>query len=154
VALGAWAKTITLTNGAILNPTITSNPTATTKSFVVGTGGATFNVANAVTFQLDDANQFSGTGDLTVTGAGTGAVFLNNQAFAFSGNVFVNSGTLRLGANAGVLGASAGRTVTVASGAVVDASSHAAAGVGINAPASGRASLINAGTAARASADR
>ncbi len=120
-ALGAaGARNVTLSNGAILTPLSTANPAQNTKAFVIGTGGGTFNVGSGVTLQLDDGGQFSGTGDLTVTGAGTGVVILSNQAFTFSGNVFVNSGTLRVSGNTGILGANAGRTVTVGSGGVLD----------------------------------
>lgn len=125
LALGAGTKTITLTNNAVLRPTSTSNPTSTaTKRFVIGAGGGTFDVPSGVTFQLDDATQFSGTGDLTVTGAGV--VYLNNQAFSFSGNVAVNSGTLRLGI-LGVLGTAAGRTITVNTGGTLDANTNLSA---------------------------
>ncbi|MHA3771339.1 autotransporter-associated beta strand repeat-containing protein [Verrucomicrobiota bacterium sgz303538] len=151
LALGAaGTRTVTLTNGAILSPTSTSNPSASTKSFVVGAGGATFNVANGVTLQLDDAGQFSGTGDLTVTGAGSGTVFLSNQAFTFSGNVFVNSGTLKLSANSGVLGSGAGRTITIGSGGVVDAQiTNLPLGLVLNGTGiSAGGALVNSGTAA------
>jgi autotransporter-associated beta strand protein len=129
-ALGAGPKTITVTNNAVLSViTTTSNPTSTnTKKFVVGTGGATFDVGTTgILFQLDDAGQFSGTGDLTVTSSAgptsTGTVYLNNQAFNFTGNVFVNSGTLRLGTNS-VLGTAPGRTITVAAGAALDVNNN------------------------------
>lgn len=132
VALGAGTKTITLTNNAVLRViTTTSNPTSTnTKKFVVGTGGGTFDVGTTgILFQLDDANQFSGTGDLTVTSSAgatsTGVVFLNNQTYNFTGNVFVNSGTLRLGTNA-ILGTTTGRTITVAAGGALDMNSNTA----------------------------
>jgi autotransporter-associated beta strand protein len=124
LALGAGTKTITVTNNAVLRAlTTNSNPTATNaKRFVVGTGGATFDVGTTnILFQLDDAGQFGGTGDLTVTGTGTGTVYLNNQPFNFSGNVAVNSGVLRLGANA-VLGTAPGRSITVNAGGTLDAS--------------------------------
>jgi autotransporter-associated beta strand protein len=121
LALGSGTKSITLTSGAAVSPSSTSNPTSgTTKSFVIGTGGGIFNVATGVTFTLDDATQFSGTGDLTVTGAGTGLVRILTQAYnGFTGNVNVNSGTLQIN-NTNSLGNTAGRTVTVASGAAFD----------------------------------
>jgi autotransporter-associated beta strand protein len=119
-ALGAGAKTITLTNGGAVSVAggTLSNPTATTKSFVIGTGGERLMTAAGQTLQLDDANQFGGTGILTKTGNGT--LFLNNQAFTYTGtNVNLNGGTLRVGANAGVLGAGT-VAINVASGATFD----------------------------------
>ncbi|MEA3212062.1 MAG: hypothetical protein QOE70_5119 [Chthoniobacter sp.] len=120
-SLGTGSKTVTITNGGTIRPTSSSNPTSSsTKGFVVGTGGGTFNVATGVTLTLDDATQFSGSGDLTVTGAGTGTVAIRTQAFnTFTGNVNVNSGTLQIN-NTNSLGNTAGKTVTVASGGVFD----------------------------------
>ncbi len=125
LALGLGAtKTITLTNGGTIEPTSNSNPTNAAsgdeKEFVIGSGGGTFNVPNGVTFQLDDAGQFSGSGNLTIVGAGSGTVSFNNQAYPFTGNIFVNSATLRVNTNAQDLGTGTGQTVTVASGAVFD----------------------------------
>lgn len=118
-ALGAsTSKVITLTNGGVLRPTSSYNPATTTKTFVIGTGSGTFNAANGVVFTLDDAGQFGGTGDLTVTGEGTGRFDVGNAtASAYTGNVRVNSGTLRLINGVGALGTTAaGRTITVANG--------------------------------------
>ncbi len=118
--LGAGVKNINLTNGGGVRVIAAySNPSSGTKSFVIGSGGGTFDVPNGLFLQLDDAGQLAGTGDLTVQGTGTGYVLLNNQAFNFSGNVFVNSATLLLQANS-VLGTTPGRTLTVASGAVLN----------------------------------
>jgi autotransporter-associated beta strand protein len=115
----AGARTVTLTNGATISViTATANPAATTKSFVFGAGGAGVNVATGLTFQLDDAGQFSGAGNITKTG--DGLFFLNNQAFTYTGTaVNVNAGTLRVGANAGVLGTGT-VAINVASGATYD----------------------------------
>ena len=96
-----------------------SNPTNGSKNFVIGASGGVVDAQNASGLQLDDPGQFSGTGDLTVQGAGSGVFYLNNQSFTFTGNVFVNSATLRLGTNS-VLGTLSGRMITVASGAVLD----------------------------------
>jgi autotransporter-associated beta strand protein len=127
LSLGAGSKTITVTNNAILRPTTNSNPTSVnTKKFVVGAGGATFDPQAGVTFQLDDALQFSGTGDLTVTSSSatpSGIVYLNNQAYQFSGNVIINSGTLRIGTNS-VLGTTAGRTITVNAAGTLDTNTN------------------------------
>jgi fibronectin-binding autotransporter adhesin len=117
--LGTGAKAITLTNGGGVQVTIAgSNPTAGGKTFVVGAGGGTFDVQTGAFLQLDDSGQFSGTGDLTVQGAGTGYVLLSGQTFGFGGNVAVNSAELRLGAGS-VLGTTSGRTVTVNGGGML-----------------------------------
>lgn len=123
LSLGAGTKAITLTNGAVVAPVNSANPASTSgKSFVIGTGGGTFNVVNGVSLTLDDAGQFSGTGNLTITGSGTGTVILGNTSVAhtFTGSVNVQSGTLRV-QNAGAVGAVAGgKTITVADGASLD----------------------------------
>lgn len=123
LSLGAGTKSVTLTNGAVVAPVNSANPSSTSgKSFVIGTGGGAFNVVNGVTLTLDDAGQFSGTGNLTITGSGTGLVVLGNTSVAhtFSGSVNVQSGTLRV-QNAGALGAvAAGKTIAVADGASLD----------------------------------
>ena len=120
-ALGAaGARTITLTNGGAISVAggTMSNPTAGSKSFVIGGTGGTIDTASGQTLQLDDAGQFSGSGTLTKTGAGT--LFLNNQAFTFTGpTVNINGGTIRVGANAGVLGTGT-VAINVASGATYD----------------------------------
>ncbi|HEX8913166.1 MAG TPA: autotransporter-associated beta strand repeat-containing protein, partial [Humisphaera sp.] len=117
----AGARTITLNNGGTFQLTGANvlNPKAATKAFAIGSGGGTFDIPTAGgQITLDDGGQFAGTGPLTVTGAGV--VFLDNQAFGFSGNVNVNGGTLRLARNS-VLGTAPGRTLTVAgTGAVLD----------------------------------
>ncbi|MEA3211483.1 MAG: hypothetical protein QOE70_4540 [Chthoniobacter sp.] len=123
LALGSGSKSITLTNGGAVSPTSSSNPSSTnTKSFAIGTGGGTFNVATGVAFTLDDATQLSGAGDLTVTGSGTGTVILGQTGVGFAtftGNTIVNSGTLRL-ANVNAAGSTAGQTITVNSGGSLD----------------------------------
>lgn len=93
LALGAaGARTITLTNNAAFQLiTANFNPTATTKQFVVGSGGGTFDVASALTLQFDDANQLSGSGDLTKTNTGT--LFVTNQG-GFTGKMIVSGGVL------------------------------------------------------------
>ncbi len=118
--LGSGVKNVNLNNGGGIQATSTlSNQTSGGVSFVIGSGGGVVDARNGATLQLDDAGQFSGTGTLIVQGAGTGAFYLNNQPFVFTGNVNVNSATLRLGTNS-VLGTAAGRSITVASGAVLD----------------------------------
>ena len=71
--------------------------------------------------QLDDAGQFGGTGDLTVTGAASGYFFLGGaNTYAYTGNVNVNSGSLRLAGSGFPLGTTTGRTLTVNSGGTLD----------------------------------
>jgi autotransporter-associated beta strand protein len=69
--LGSGSKTVFVTNGAVLNPTTASDPSASSKAFNFGTGGGVINLASGITFSLNDANQFAGTGEVTLTGAGT-----------------------------------------------------------------------------------
>ena len=115
--LGSGVKNINLTNlGGVRVITAYSNPTSGGVSFIIGSGGGVFDVQNGAGLQLDDAGQFQGTGDLTIQGASTGFVYLNNQAFPFTGSVNLNSALLHLGTNS-VLGTTTGRTITVASGA-------------------------------------
>lgn len=120
-ALGAaGGRSVTLQNGATFSliGSNSFNPTSSTKSLVIGTGGGTIDVASGLTVQLDDAGQFSGTGALTKTGAGI--LFINNQSFTYTGSsININAGTLRVGANAGVLGAT-NVPITVADGATYD----------------------------------
>jgi autotransporter-associated beta strand protein len=122
---GAGSKTVTLTNGATLRALTASDPNvAGGKSFIVGAGGATFDAPSGSSFTLNDSGQFSGTGNLTVTSSGTGggAVIIGQTGFGYAGytgNVAVNSGTLRL-VNTNAVGTGGAQSITVASGAVLD----------------------------------
>jgi autotransporter-associated beta strand protein len=116
IRLGPGSKSITLQNGGTyVSHTTTTNPTGTnTKSFIIGTGGGTLQADSQITF--DDAGQFSGTGDLTKTGAG---VLRMTQGNTFSGAAInVNGGTLQV-TNAGSLGAG-NSAISIASGAAFD----------------------------------
>jgi fibronectin-binding autotransporter adhesin len=146
-ALGAaGGRSVTLTNGATFSliGTADFNPSANTKSIVVGATGGIISSASGRTITLDDAGQFSGTGNLTKAGAGV--LLIDNQSFTYTGTaVAVNEGTLRLGRNANVLGTGT-VALTVASGAVLDlqaplagAKSITVGGTGI----SGAGALIN-----------
>ena len=132
-------KTINLNSGGTFRPNATFNndvPTASLPGngyvFSIGTGGGIFNVPTGVTFTLDDGTgagtawtntQLQGAGALTKTGAGL--LILGNAATsnaAFTGQININEGTLRIGAMtaAGVaLGATSAGTV-IASGAALD----------------------------------
>lgn len=101
-ALGTGAKTITLTNNAILRPTTSSDPTAATKSFVIGTGGGTIDTPSGVTLTLNDAGQLSGSTTLTKTGAGTlviGKTSLNANDLPFTGAINLTTGAIQVGEN-------------------------------------------------------
>jgi len=60
-------------------------------------GGGTINTVAGTTLQLDDANQISGSGDLTKTGAG---LLLLSQGYGLDGAVVIDGGTMRV-TNAG-----------------------------------------------------
>jgi fibronectin-binding autotransporter adhesin len=139
-------KTVTLTNGGTFR-LASSNYNANTPSatnvgagqvFSIGTGGGTFDVASGSTFTLDDGTgagtawtntQLQGSGALTKTGAGT--LVLGNAATsnaAFTGQILVDAGVLRLGAmtSAGVALGSTGNNTVIASGAGLDINNSAA----------------------------
>jgi autotransporter-associated beta strand protein len=141
---GTAYKTVTLTNGGTFRPAVTYNtnvPTAALPGngyvFVIGTGGGTFDVPGGVVFTLDDGTgngtaltntQLQGTTTLTKTG--DGILSLGNAAAsnaAFTGQILVNAGTLRLGpmTAAGVgLGSTSANTV-IAAGAAFDINNNA-----------------------------
>ena len=120
----AGARNITLLGGATFQNlgTVIVNPKATTKAFIIGTGGGTFNLNAGATLILDDATQFTGTGDLTVTSGGNGLFTVGNAATpsAFSGNVTINGGTVRIINTASALGTTANRSLLVNSGGSLD----------------------------------
>lgn len=123
-ALGAaGARNVTLNGGTFQITGGGYNPGAGTKVFVIGPAGGTFDVSNQ-TFVLDDTpTQLTGSGNLTLGGTTTSAGVLqtgNATASTFTGNVFVNAGTLRLINGANALGNTAGQVVVVASGAALD----------------------------------
>jgi fibronectin-binding autotransporter adhesin len=118
-ALGAGAKSITLTNGGTLSIIgAASDPNSTnTKTFVIGSGGGTIDTPFNLTF--NDSTQFSGSGNLTKTGAGQLTII--NQAYSYTGSaIAVNAGTLQAGgSNAGALGGG-NVAITVSNGATFD----------------------------------
>ena len=97
VAAGT-AETITLTNGGILSMAGSgSNPDGSTKIISLGSGGGVFNVASGSFYNMDDAGQVSGTGNLTKTG--NGRLLFNTQDYALAGNAIVNGGFLEVRGN-------------------------------------------------------
>lgn len=138
-------KTVALTNGGTFRlassnynvNTPTSTNVGAGQVFNIGTGGGTFDVASGSTFTLDDGTgsgtawtntQLQGSGTLTKTGAGVLALGNGGTSnAAFTGQILVNAGVLRLGAltAAGVgLGATSANTV-IASGAGLDVANNA-----------------------------
>lgn len=129
------SKTVTLTNNAILRSTATYNDNVGSATvlqvvFNIGTGGATFDIASGTTTTLDDgslagnannAAQLQGTGDLTKIGPGTLSLGNGTSNFGtFTGQIFVNEGTLTTGATStNPFGDTAAGTI-IASGAVLD----------------------------------
>ena len=99
----------------------TFNPTSTGKAVVIGAAGGTLEL-NGLQMQLDDANQLSGAGNLTLTNssATAGTMLLGGTSVgyaSFTGNIFVNPATtggvtLKL-VNANAAGVS-GNTVVMA----------------------------------------
>lgn len=115
----AGARNIVLNGGTLSLTAGTFNPVASTKAIVIGAGGGTFNTGGGI-IQLDDAAQLTGSGNLTISGtAGTVILGASSTAYtAFTGNTFVNVGTLRI-ANASGAG-NAGQAIVVASGSTLD----------------------------------
>jgi fibronectin-binding autotransporter adhesin len=167
--LGAGPKLITLTNNAVLRPTSSSNPTASSKFFVIGTGGGTFDTPSGVTFTIDDGNGttalgaatgaplLQGFGTLTKTGTGTLALGYSGQLAgtagqgysSFTGDIVIAAGTLQAGRESALGSNTIGKT-TVASGGVLDFYSTAtfsmAEDITINGNGTGAGSLINNST--------
>ncbi len=120
----AGARNITLLGGATFQNlgSVAINVKAGTKAFIIGEGGGTFNLNAGATLILDDATQFTGTGDLTVTSGGNGIFTVGNAATpsAFSGNVTINGGTVRIINTASALGTAPNRSLLVNSGGSLD----------------------------------
>ncbi|HET6249570.1 MAG TPA: autotransporter-associated beta strand repeat-containing protein [Tepidisphaeraceae bacterium] len=130
----ATFKQVLLNNGATFEVStnsyndnvITTTNTGAGQVFVIGSGGATFNVDSGLTFTLDDGSgtgtastnaELQGTGNITKIGTGTLSLGNGSSNFAsFTGNIFINAGTLSTGsASTNPLGS--GGMVTIASGA-------------------------------------
>lgn len=121
-ASGSGNKTTFIRNGGTIIINASLNPTAAgtdDKRISIGTGGGTIQVNPTFTYTLDDANQFSGTADVTKTG--TGILVLGNTYAGYTGNnFFLNAGTLRLQAQAGALGTTVKPLITMAGSTTLD----------------------------------
>lgn len=142
------AQTYTVQNGGIISLTgaATANPTAaSSKSFVVGAGGGTIDVADSAgIIQLDDPGQFSGTGAMTKAGSGLLILGANSTTFtSYTGTqVTVSGGELRL-QNAQALGASGSQAaVLLETGSILHLRQSTGSNFGSNLTLNGRASLI------------
>ena len=121
--LGAvGARTITLNGGTFALLAGSMDPNASTKSFVIGEAGGTFDIGSSDgqssaaygTLTLNDPSQFSGTGTLTKTGGGRVII---NGTYGFTGDVNLLSGVLETQSN-GALGLNQGQqTITIGNGA-------------------------------------
>ena len=83
---------------------------------VVGSAGGTLNADFGGTVLLDDLNEFTGTGDLIVTGGGR--VNLSNNFSTYAGNVTVESGILTV-ANVLAVGGRQEQTITLKPGSAI-----------------------------------
>lgn len=135
VAPATQSKYINISNGATLRNTNTFNNnvgSATVRQFIFnfGTGGGILDVPATFSLILDDgavvsnannAAQLQGSGNLTKIGDGTLSLGNGTSDFSgFTGQIFVNAGTLTTGAvSINPFGDSAAGT-TVASGATAD----------------------------------
>ena len=118
-ALGAGVKTVTLQNGGVLRPLTASDPSSGSKSFVIGTGGGTFDVPTGVTFSLNDGSQLQGAANLTKTGAGTLVLGQATVGYAaYTGQILINAGQVNV-YHASSLGDTLAGT-TVAGGAALE----------------------------------
>lgn len=128
------SKTVFLTNNAVFTNTTTWNDNAGAAAVLqvvinIGSGGGTFNIPSGTT-TLDDgavagnannAAQLQGTGNLTKIGAGTLSLGNGTSNFGtFTGQIFVNEGTLTSGATSTNPFGDTLAGTTVASGAVLD----------------------------------
>ena len=104
-----------LLNGAVFTPLASLALNNPNSGITITPNGANFNIASGLI--VTNYNPLAGTGPLTNSGAGT--LILDGSGAAYSGNVFVNAGTVALGAT-GTLPNSL--FVSVASGETFDAS--------------------------------
>lgn len=117
--------TTTLINGANLNVAATLDPTAggaNDKRLAIGTGGGTVTVGSGFTYTLNDAGQFSGTGNLVKDGAGTLAIGNQSVGYgtAYTGSVVtLNAGTLSL-RNTAAIGSGLTQASLVLAGGTLD----------------------------------
>lgn len=110
---------INLSNNAILSLNLTGvggiwDP-ASSRVISIGSGGGTIDSNRGIT--INDANQLTGSGTLTRTGANIASALNLAAASDFSGNAIVNSGTLQLSNSSGMGAGGVAQTITVNSGA-------------------------------------
>ena len=132
----AFSKSVFITNNATFKDTVTYNDnvgTATTNLqvvFHIGTGGGTFETPTGTTMTLDEnsaagnannAAQLQGAGNLTKTGDGTLSLGNGTSNFGtFTGQIFVNGGTLTTGTTSSNPFGTPAAGTTIASGATLD----------------------------------
>lgn len=133
---GTSYKTVTLSNGGAFRPMATYNvntPTGTAAGagqvYIMGTGGGVLDIPSGVLMTMDDGSgagtattnaQLQGSGTLTKIGAGTLSLGNGTSNFSsFTGQIFINEGTLATGSGTFQLGDAVANTV-VASGATLD----------------------------------
>ncbi|MGB8166722.1 MAG: autotransporter-associated beta strand repeat-containing protein, partial [Chthoniobacteraceae bacterium] len=114
----AGTRTINL-NGGTFQITGGTAYGATTKTFSINSAGGTFDVGASTMTLATTANLLTGSGNLTLGGNTTSAgVLALAIASNFTGNIFVNAGTLQVLTAATAAGSG---TIVVAPGAVLDA---------------------------------
>ncbi|WP_265596003.1 autotransporter-associated beta strand repeat-containing protein [Verrucomicrobium sp. BvORR106] len=148
--------TTTLINGGNLNVITTLDPTAAganDKRLAIGTGGGIVTVASGITYTLNDAGQFSGTGILTKNG--DGILALGSQTVGYGANysgakVTLNAGTLSL-RNATAVGTGATQASLELAGGILDLRFDTATAFGNHVQITGSTTINvgrNSGTAA------
>lgn len=68
-----------------------------TRTYTIGTNGGAFNLDGGATFTIGDDGKLLGSGSLTNRGSGT-LVLGGNQSSTFTGNLVIESGTVRISA--------------------------------------------------------
>ena len=99
------------------------DPGAGGLQFAIGSAGGTLRSSLGATFTVNDANQLSGSGDLTLTGGGRYAFNASVNYSNFTGGVTVDGGILTVanGANTStaVFGGRAEQTITLKTGSAI-----------------------------------
>ncbi len=102
-------------NGGIFSPVVSMALNNANSGVTIGASGGLFNIGSGLT--LTNNNPLAGTGALTNGGAGT--LILNGSGSGFTGNTYINAGTLAIGASGSLANTP---TINVASGATFDVS--------------------------------
>ncbi|WP_050028141.1 autotransporter-associated beta strand repeat-containing protein [Verrucomicrobium sp. BvORR034] len=148
--------TTTLVNGGNLNIIASLDPTAggaNDKRLAIGTGGGTVTVGSGFTYTLNDAGQFSGTGNLVKNG--DGILVIGSQSVGYGANytgakVTLNAGTLSL-RNATSIGTGATLASLELAGGILDLRWDTSTTFGNNVRVTGNTTINagrNSGTAA------